>query len=167
MWKWIPMFENRYKITDDGLVIFVDKNYIENVRTPVLDKNGYETVNLKIGKKVYCKKIHRLVAEAFIEGDASLHVNHIDGNKRNNNVTNLEWLSNADNMRHAIALQLKPMYQKYSNNTTGYYGVTKSGSSYIAQLKRKGVNYRFGRFNTPEEAAEAVNAAILKELLSV
>lgn len=48
------------------------------------------------------KYIHRLLAEAFISGDKSLTVNHIDGNKTNNSLSNLEWISNEDNLRHSF-----------------------------------------------------------------
>lgn len=52
--------------------------------------------------KDYTVQVHRLVAEAFIPGDTSLTVNHKDGNRQNNTVENLEWLSLADNIRHAF-----------------------------------------------------------------
>jgi len=59
---------------------------------------GYETV--QIGGKT--KLIHRLVAEAFIPNPENLpEINHIDGNKRNNAVSNLEWVSHLENIRHA------------------------------------------------------------------
>lgn len=52
--------------------------------------------------KEYTVQAHRLVAEAFIPGDTSLTVNHKDGNRQNNTVDNLEWLSIGDNIRHAF-----------------------------------------------------------------
>ena len=45
--------------------------------------------------------VHRLVAICFVEGDVSLTVNHIDGNKLNNVYTNLEFISAKDNIKHA------------------------------------------------------------------
>ena len=46
--------------------------------------------------------IHRLVAVAFVQGDQSLDVNHIDGNKHNNKADNLEWVTKSQNMQHAV-----------------------------------------------------------------
>lgn len=46
--------------------------------------------------------LHRIVAETYIDGDPNLHVNHKDGNKLNNQASNLEFVSNAENMAHAV-----------------------------------------------------------------
>jgi hypothetical protein len=46
--------------------------------------------------------MHRLVAVAFVQGDQSLDVNHIDGNKHNNKADNLEWVTKSQNMQHAV-----------------------------------------------------------------
>lgn len=65
--------------------------------------NGYKTVALYINANMKMFKVHRLVAMAFIENSNSLPcVNHKDGNKLNNILSNLEWVTVSDNNRHAI-----------------------------------------------------------------
>ena len=53
------------------------------------------------------KRVHRLVADSFYDGDhTGLDVNHIDGNKKNNHISNLEWCTRSENVRHAFKLGL-------------------------------------------------------------
>ena len=78
--------------------------------------NGYLRVNLRTGKVAYEKPtvvhVHRLVAEAFLPNPCKKkEVNHIDGNKHNNCVENLEWVTRAENMYHArVSGLLRPNY---------------------------------------------------------
>ena len=76
------------------------------VLKPQLNKRaGYNRVNLEDKKHYY---IHRLVADSFYDGDhKNMDVNHIDGNKLNNELPNLEWLSRRDNINHAFIHGLK------------------------------------------------------------
>lgn len=67
-----------------------------------LTNRGYKRVNLSKNKIVKCVHVHRLVAEAFISNPNGYDtVDHIDGNKLNNNADNLQWLSRGDNIRKA------------------------------------------------------------------
>jgi HNH endonuclease len=63
---------------------------------------GYARVTLSKQAKTFRFSVHRLVALAFVPGDTSLQVNHIDGDRTNNYPENLEWLSGYDNRRHAF-----------------------------------------------------------------
>jgi hypothetical protein len=69
---------------------------------PFLNPSGYLLVDLHHNHKSYYRQVHRLVAEAFIPNPDKLPtVNHIDGDKTNNRIDNLEWMSIKDNVRHA------------------------------------------------------------------
>lgn len=89
-----------YKVSSEG--------YVKSLKTgkilkPSISNSGYYTVKLYDGVRHHSKAIHRLVAETFHEGDHSgLEVNHIDGNKLNNRVDNLEWCAHSYNTKHAI-----------------------------------------------------------------
>ena len=101
MIKEIIGFSNYY-ITDDGIVISKVKAK-EKELSQWIDNVGYKQVILRKDKKRCYKRVHQLVAEAFVEGktDINCMVNHIDGNKLNNNAKNLEWTSNSKNTQHA------------------------------------------------------------------
>ena len=65
---------------------------------PKRQRNGY--LKVRIGSKEM--RVHRLVALAFIPNPMNKpDVNHIDGNKENNRVENLEWVTKSENMKHA------------------------------------------------------------------
>lgn len=97
-WKEIPGYEGLYEVSSYGRVRSVDR-YVKNghssyrlqkgrVLSPGKDKKGY--LNVQLRNKNF--KVHRLVAQAFIENSDNLPmVNHKDEDKTNNNVTNLEW----------------------------------------------------------------------------
>lgn len=76
---------------------------------PLIDSKGYPYVDLKSSDgKRRCPKIHRLVALSFIPNPENKpQVNHIDGCKTNNSVSNLEWVTNEENRTHAINIGLK------------------------------------------------------------
>lgn len=96
MKKVIESFPN-YTITDSGIIYSKKSNKIMKQH---LDKDGYLVLNLSNnGIKKQCR-VHRLVAIAFIPNPEGLAtVNHINHNKLDNRVTNLEWLSNYDNAK--------------------------------------------------------------------
>lgn len=108
---WNGNLFSRYVINEDGDVI----NVISGIHlSPWIINSGYKCIT--IHDKTFGTArvlIHRLVAENFIKPiDRGLTVNHIDGNKLNNNVSNLEIISLADNIRHAFDTGLMPVGEK-------------------------------------------------------
>lgn len=69
---------------------------------------GYKRVRFTINDDGRHKYVHRLVADTFFDGDhEGLDVNHIDGNKSNNFIGNLEWVTRSENIKHAFKTGLK------------------------------------------------------------
>ena len=96
MWKTIQA-EPEYEVSNAGDVRNRKTSHVKSIR---LDKYGYKRVTLYPSGKTY--SIHRLVAIAFIDNPNNLKtVNHVNGNKLDNSVNNLEWLSFSDNSKHA------------------------------------------------------------------
>lgn len=107
-WKNIPGYEGRYQISNKGRVKTLNYKRTGKVKILKHDKtwNGYHTVVLRVGG-AGSKQIHplisRLVANAFIPNpDGKGFVNHKDGNRDNNSVENLEWVSKEENELHKI-----------------------------------------------------------------
>lgn len=96
-----------YYITDDGRV-WSERTH--KFLSPQYDKNGYIKVQMRSTDNCSHRySVHRLVMENFkpVDGMEYLQVNHIDGNKQNNNLSNLEWVTCNENIRHAIDNNLR------------------------------------------------------------
>lgn len=100
VWKFIPGHED-YMASNIGEIISL-KHGRRLKRKLSVDPKGYNRLSICMNGKMSTIKIHRIVAILFIENPHNLpEVNHIDGNKKNNNVSNLEWVSHCSNMAHA------------------------------------------------------------------
>lgn len=104
IWKFVPGANKLYKISSYGNVFSVKNNqnikhmYIGNKEV----ERRYPAVNMRINGVWKKFLVHRLVAESFLKKeDGKTYVNHKDCNKRNTNVTNLEWCTCSENIKHA------------------------------------------------------------------
>ena len=96
---------DRYTRSDTGRQV---ERYVSDNILKVRDNDEYYEVNLHTLAKNEYRRVHRMVAEAFIPNPNNLpQVNHKDGNKHNNNVDNLEWCTEQENIDHAIVNGLR------------------------------------------------------------
>jgi hypothetical protein len=111
--KEIKGYEN-YLVFNDGTVL---NSNTDRELKPDRTNRGYYRITVCKNNKVKRYSIHRLVAELFIHNPLSLEtVNHIDGDKSNNSVSNLEWLTQQDNQAHAVATDLCPKGSSNGNS---------------------------------------------------
>lgn len=111
IWKEIPDYEGLYQISNFGNV----KSLISNkILKPSKDRFGYVRFNALKNKKAKTLRIHRLVMEIFNPIDNIMQVNHIDGNKLNNRLDNLEWCTDSENKKHAYKTGLMVAGNQYS-----------------------------------------------------
>lgn len=163
-WKDIKNYKSYYQVSNFGNIkslerIVTCRNGVkrkvnERILKPVKDKYGYLRVTLAINSNKPIKQIHRVVMETF-RGFSDLQVNHIDGNKENNNLNNLEFSTHLENTNHKV-LQL---------NKKKRYGVyfIKRNSKYRAIISLKDKRVHLGVFNNEEEAYSAFHSRYLLE----
>lgn len=123
----------QYYITDTGDVYsrVRPNNYrIKKLKTVFGGTSGYPFVGLWKEGKHYNKMIHRMVAETFIPNPENKpQVNHIDGNKFNNNVSNLEWVTDSENKKHRYKVL------GYNSPNKGKFGKDNGKSKIVQQIK--------------------------------
>lgn len=119
--RWLPVvgYEGFYEVSDTGNIRGLDRSaltvegwtqHVKGITLKQKDtKDGYKEVTLQRNGKAHSIRVHRIVAMAFIgepQGEAK-EVNHKDGNKKNNNVSNLEWVTSSENQIHAYKMGLQ------------------------------------------------------------
>lgn len=108
-YAWIDGYEGLYSISSKGNIYSWHSGH--SILLKPTNHNGkepYYYVSLCKNGKVKKQLVHRLVAMTFIPNpDKKLQVNHIDGNVHNNHINNLEWVTNAENTKHAYVHRLR------------------------------------------------------------
>ena len=146
VWKPIKGYEGLYEVSNYGRVRSLDR-YVNSASSKtgyqlakgrilkqcINTETGYSVIQIyKNHKKKGCN-VHKLVAEHFIPNPNNYRtVNHKDGNKANNKVDNLEWVSQSDNLIHSYK-ELKRPVNKPSVHKQKIYYTTKNGKVYYAE----------------------------------
>lgn len=126
MWKDINDFAGLYEVSTEGQVrsktrIITDScehtyTLQGKILCPNVIKNGYLVVYLRKNGQTIPRYVHRLVAEVFLPNPGNLPtVNHINGDKRDCSLSNLEWASYSQNNEHAYDSGLKPSGEEFYN----------------------------------------------------
>jgi hypothetical protein len=107
--KDIPEFNGLYAATADGRIYSYRRKRFMKICN---GNKGYKQVCIQVGQKAYMRYVHRLVAMAWIPNPDNLpEVNHIDENKANNAISNLEWCTRKYNLRvSSVGFKVKPVH---------------------------------------------------------
>lgn len=143
IWKDVPSYEGLYQISNLGNVKSLEKTWYVGKRLTSkrikkdsliyqrTDRDGYKIVSFRKNSNIKYFKVHRLVAQIFIKNkDNKPEVNHADGDKSNNSVSNLEWVTRKENVLHA------------SKNNLLKTGSNCSWATPILQFSKEGVFIR-------------------------
>lgn len=151
IWKDIIGYEGFYKISNLGDVKFLERKVSnrlikEKFNKIHISKRGYYVTDLRVANIRKTLTIHRLIAIHFIENpNNKSYVNHIDKNPLNNNIENLEWVNNMENVCHS------KRFKEYSSKFIGV-GWDKYARKWKSQIYHNGKSIHLGNFNSEEEA---------------
>lgn len=166
IWKDIKGYEGLYQVSNLGRVKTLKawngnkykKKYIDvdKIIKPMKEKSGYLKVVLHNRNKKQNKRIHRLVAEAFIENPNNYKcINHIDSNKQNNDMNNLEWCTQKYNVVDAVNKNLRKFTYKGKYNK--YISFDKRYNTFSVNISMEGKRIHLGIFKNIKEAINTRN----------
>jgi hypothetical protein len=141
-WKKVIDF-SEYEVSNFGNIRSLKKGIIKKI-TPVLNGRGYLSVCLYKDCKGHTKRVHSLIAQSFLnhknDGTTKISIDHIDNNKLNNNLLNLQLISHRENISKSV------------KNKTGLTGVKKCIKGYASYITINNKYKHLGVFETSIEA---------------
>lgn len=157
VWKPVVGYEGYYEVSSAGEVRSVNDKRVRKISSRVLKsglrRDGYRNVVLSKDGVTSTKLVHVLVAQAFL-GSSVLTVNHLDGDRGNNRVDNLEWLSIRDNIHVG----------RRCAQGSSFPGVAwdKKAQKWISRIQVEGTRIYLGLFESERGAAAAFQRAVDK-----
>lgn len=173
IWGDIPGYEGYYQASNLGNIKSLPKKYkpLGKILKPQ-QRNNYLSVCLSKNGKSKSQNVHRIIMKTF-KGESDLTVNHIDGNKHNNKLENLEYCTPRDNSRHVFISKIKTtnsekfkdeIIKDYKNGVT----LTKLTKKYHVDLRHLKIFLLENGFELKErrtgEYPKIVNEKIIKEV---
>lgn len=136
---WRRFLDTEYEVSNTGIIKSLKNNRVKILK-PGIDKYGYQRVDICRNNKAKHYLVHKLVALCFIENQHNkCCVNHKDGNKLNNHVSNLEWCTIQENTIHAAKNKLFP------DNSGSNNGHAKLRKSDILEIRKSNESpYKIG-----------------------
>lgn len=157
IWRDVKGFKDYYMVSNYGRVRSLRN---DKILKPIVNYKGYLLVQLSLNGYKKNKRIHRLVAEAFIPNPDSLQeVDHIDNNRQNNFADNLRWATGSENTRNRDVCR---------QSTSKYNGVSqdKRTGRFIAHVRFNKKTTYLGSFSEDTKAALAFNKFCIKNRLN-
>lgn len=155
IWKDVVGYEGCYQVSNLGNVKSLKRivkfgNSVRVIPEKILkqlkNKRGYLEVKLSIKSKTSTKPVHKLIGLAFIPHEKGMCVNHIDQDKTNNKLINLEIVNHIENDCYSI---------DKSKTTSKYIGVRFKNNGWETQIRFQKKRYYLGRYKTEDEARKA------------
>lgn len=139
--------DTEYFVTEDGKVFRNGRELKQSIN----DK-GYYTLKLSFGKTTKKIRINQLVAELYIPNPENKpEVNHLNGDKSNNNVSNLQWNTHKENMEHASINKLMSRGENHPKSKLTIEQVNYIRTNYIPRHKEYGMRALAKKFNVTKQ----------------
>jgi len=163
IWKDVIGYEGCYSVSNLGRVKSLKRkvNSLHGINTRTVNEriiaqrttmHGYMSVALRKYGKDKTLTVHRLIAIAFLNNpDDKPEVNHLDGNKKNNKLYNLEWVTKSENIKHAFRTGLQSLEKLKQSGIKASLGNRKPITQYDKDMNVIRV------FESCKDAAEATN----------
>lgn len=143
MWKDVPGWEDYIQASRDGRIFSKRSNQERKLQ----GTRDYKWIKVWRDGKFHQIFVHRAVALTFIGPSNGMVINHKDGNKINNSVDNLEWVSQSDNMKHAYRSGLKGVGESHGMSVLTEDIVRESRKLFIKGSRTYGVSALARKFN--------------------